>query len=98
MIAYLSGGMEHAENDGANWRKEITQWLNDSLEHNVIDPVIESKKLITDNNAKDSFFDISKKVLPFLITDMLAELSIKIIRLLSCSPANHPGIKPLVTG
>ena len=53
MIAYLSGGMEHADNDGADWRKEITQWLNESLEHNVIDPVIESKKLITDHNAKD---------------------------------------------
>ena len=53
MIAYLSGGMEHANNDGADWRKEITQWLNESLEHSVIDPVIESKKLIAENNAKD---------------------------------------------
>ena len=43
MIAYLSGGMEHADSDGADWRKVITQWLNESLEHNVIDPVIESK-------------------------------------------------------
>ena len=53
MIAYLSGGMEHANNDGADWRKDITQWLDESLEHSVIDPVIESKKLIADNNAKD---------------------------------------------
>ena len=53
MIAYLSGGMEYADNDGADWRKVITQWLNESLEHNVIDPVIESKKLIPDYNAKD---------------------------------------------
>jgi len=53
VIAYLSGGMEYADNDGADWRKVITQWLNESLEHNVIDPVIESKKLITDHNAKD---------------------------------------------
>lgn len=53
MIAYLSGGMEHANNDGADWRKDITQWLDESLEHSVIDPVIESKKLIAENNAKD---------------------------------------------
>jgi hypothetical protein len=53
VIAYLSGGMEHANNDGADWRKDITQWLDESLEHSVIDPVIESKKLIADNNAKD---------------------------------------------
>lgn len=53
MIAYLSGGMEHANNYGAAWRKDITQWLNESLEHSAIDPVIESKKLIAENNAKD---------------------------------------------
>ena len=46
MIAYLPGGMEHANNYGAAWRKDITQWLNESLEHSAIDPVIESKKFI----------------------------------------------------
>ena len=45
--------MEHANNYGAAWRKDITQWLNESLEHSAIDPVIESKKLIAENNAKD---------------------------------------------
>ena len=45
--------MAHADNDKEDWRKEITKWLNESLEHNVIDSVIELKKLITDNNAKD---------------------------------------------
>ena len=45
--------MEHANNYGASWRKDITQWLNESLEHSAIDPVIESKKLIAENNAKD---------------------------------------------
>ena len=53
MIAYLSGGMEHANNYGAACRKDITQWLDASLEHSAIDPVIESKKLIAENNAKD---------------------------------------------
>ena len=45
--------MAHADNDKEDWRKEITKWPNESLEHNVIDSVIELKKLITDNNAKD---------------------------------------------
>ena len=53
MIAYLPGGMEHANNYGAACRKDITQWLDASLEHSAIDPVIESKKLIAENNAKD---------------------------------------------
>ena len=53
MIAYLSGGMENANNDGADWRREITVWLRDNLGHSVVDPVIESNKLITENDAKD---------------------------------------------
>ena len=53
MIAYLSGEMEYANNYGADCRKDITQWSDESLEHSVIDPVIESKKLIAENNAKD---------------------------------------------
>ena len=53
MIVYLSGGMEYANNDGEKWRKELTIWLNEKLNHSVIDPVIESKKLIIENNAKD---------------------------------------------
>ena len=53
VIAYLSGGMENANNDGADWRREITVWLRDNLGHSVVDPVIESNKLITENDAKD---------------------------------------------
>ena len=39
MIVYLSGAMEYANNDGEKWRKELTIWLNEKLNHNVIDPV-----------------------------------------------------------
>jgi len=53
VIAYLSGGMENANNNGADWRREITVWLRDNLGHSVVDPVIESNKLITENDAKD---------------------------------------------
>ena len=53
MITYLSGGLEHVNNYGADWRKDITQWLDESFEHSVIDPVIELKNLISENNVKD---------------------------------------------
>ncbi len=46
MIAYLSGAMENAQGEGADWRNELTIWLKDNLSHSVIDPVIETAKLV----------------------------------------------------
>ena len=40
MIAYLSGGMENAFNDGKQWREEISIWLKNKLGHPVIDLVL----------------------------------------------------------
>ncbi len=37
--AYLSGGMEFAENNGANWRTEIQAWLKERLNHSCFNPV-----------------------------------------------------------
>ena len=51
MIVYLSGGMEHANNDGADWRLIFSRWLQNNLEHEVIDPVQESRKLVQGKNA-----------------------------------------------
>ena len=53
MITYLSGAMEYAKNDGAAWRKEITLWLTQNLKHSVIDPVVESKKLIKNHKEEE---------------------------------------------
>ena len=53
MISYLSGAMEYAKNDGGDWRKEITIWLNETLDHSVFDPVVESKKIIKDHDIKE---------------------------------------------
>ena len=33
MIVYLSGAMEFAENEGAEWRKNLTTWLESELGH-----------------------------------------------------------------
>ena len=38
MIAYLSGAMENAKNEGSEWRNEMTIWLKEKLNHSVIDP------------------------------------------------------------
>ena len=51
MIAYLSGGMENAVNDGADWRVDISNWLEQNLGHDVIDPVLETQKLVLEHNS-----------------------------------------------
>ena len=46
MIAYLSGPIENAHNNGADWRNDITQWLGKELNHQVFNPVNETKNII----------------------------------------------------
>ena len=53
MIAYLSGPIENARNDGAGWRNDITQWLGKELNHQVFNPVDETKSIIKELNAVD---------------------------------------------
>ena len=47
MIVYLSGPIENAQNNGADWRVMMTEWLKAELNHKVFDPVIETKTIIT---------------------------------------------------
>lgn len=51
MIAYLSGAMEYANDEGAKWRNEVTEWLSTNLGHDVINPVKESRLIINDTNS-----------------------------------------------
>ncbi len=53
MIAYLSGAMENAKNEGSGWRDNITIWLKDNLDHSVIDPVIETAKLVDKTESQN---------------------------------------------
>ena len=62
MIAYLSGPIENAENNGADWRNDITKWLRSKLNHKVFDPVIETKSIIKNHNSND--FRLMKKSNP----------------------------------
>ena len=62
MIAYLSGPIENAHNDGADWRNDITIWLEKKLNHKVFNPVIETKKIIENYNSSD--FRVMKNTNP----------------------------------
>ena len=53
MIAYLSGAMEYAVDEGSGWRLDMTSWLSVQLGHNVIDPVEESRLLMLQENSAD---------------------------------------------
>ncbi len=39
---YLSGGMEYALGEGANWRNELQGWIESNLKHSVFNPNAES--------------------------------------------------------
>ena len=53
MIAYLSGPIENALNDGAGWRNDMTQWLEKELDHKVFNPVTETQSITKELNADD---------------------------------------------
>lgn len=65
MRAYLSGGMEYADGEGAVWRKELQRWIEQSLGHEVFNPNVESERMFrTDHPNLDfrklKFEDISR--------------------------------------
>ena len=51
MIAYLSGAMEYAQDEGESWRDSIREWLSIKLGHDVINPVEESRLIIEKTNS-----------------------------------------------
>jgi len=53
LIAYLSGGMENVQNEGADWLSDMTNWLKGNLGYDTIDAVIESKKLVLAHGAEE---------------------------------------------
>ncbi|HEY6065702.1 MAG TPA: nucleoside 2-deoxyribosyltransferase [Thermoanaerobaculia bacterium] len=48
MKVYLSGAIEHAEDGGTGWRREISGLLRDELRHEVYDPAADEKKNLTE--------------------------------------------------
>ena len=59
MIAYLSGPIENAENDGADWRKSLTPWIKNTLNHKVFNPVIATRD-ITKGLTSDEFRNMKR--------------------------------------
>ncbi len=53
MKAYLSGAMEFAYQEGADWRIALSRWLQAELNHSVYDPVVESEILANRYNARE---------------------------------------------
>lgn len=62
-LAYLSGGMEHAHDEGAGWRAAIEGWLDEELGHRSINPNTDSERLLRRRGESRSF-RASKRVAP----------------------------------
>ena len=72
MKAYLSGPIENAENDGASWRQDMTLWLKDNLNHEVFNPVLETKSII--GNLNSGNFRAMKKTDPIKYKNIIREI------------------------
>jgi hypothetical protein len=44
MRAYLSGGMEYADGEGVHWRRDLQNWIEAELGHEVFNPNVESDR------------------------------------------------------
>ena len=72
MKAYLSGPIENAENDGASWRQDMTLWLKNNLNHEVFNPVLETKNII--GHLNPSIFRSMKKTDPIEYKNIIREI------------------------
>ena len=72
MKAYLSGPIENAENDGASWRQDITLWLKNNLNHEVFNPVLETKNII--GHLNPSIFRSMKKTDPIEYKNIIRKI------------------------
>ncbi|HVN47922.1 MAG TPA: hypothetical protein VMU30_03775 [Bacteroidota bacterium] len=53
--AYLSGGMEYAKGEGADWRLAMENWLDGTLCHTAYNPNKESEALLKKRLPKGNF-------------------------------------------
>lgn len=59
--AYLSGGMEYAPGEGADWRREFEAWLKSNLGHNVFNPNSESGIYLAKKYPRGDFRKLKTK-------------------------------------
>lgn len=53
MLAFLCGAMEFAPDGGRQWRERLRLWIQENLNHNVYDPVLESRRLLSEEELRD---------------------------------------------
>jgi hypothetical protein len=61
MKTYLSGGMEYAEGEGFQWRRELQDWIEQNLKHECFNPNHESNVFFENNYPSVDFREIKTK-------------------------------------
>jgi len=84
MRVYLSGGMEYADGEGVNWRKEMQEWLETTLNHSVFNPNVESDKFFATRYPNIDFREIKKSNL-----DLYQEIVRRLVDIDCNEIANH---------
>jgi len=74
--AYLSGGMEYAQREGSDWRKESQLWIESNLGHSVFNPNEKSKQFLAKHLPNGNF-----RKLKIANLDQFQELVSKIVDL-----------------
>ena len=59
--AYLSGGMEYADGEGALWRSELHGWIEKNLAHHVFNPNVKSDEFLSKHYAGVDFRQLRSK-------------------------------------
>ena len=59
--AYLSGGMEYARDEGADWRAKMETWIVTELGHSVFNPNVESAQYLRKHLRHGSFRTLKLK-------------------------------------
>ncbi len=69
MKVYLSGGMEYADGEGVNWRRDMQKWIEAQLKHTVFNPNNESERFFNER-----YPDIDFRKLKFEDTQRYTEI------------------------
>jgi hypothetical protein len=69
MNVYLSGGMEYADGEGMQWRKEMQDWIESTLSHTVFNPNVESERFFNQQYPRTDF-----RKLKFENTELYADI------------------------
>jgi hypothetical protein len=53
MKAYLAGAIEYSPDGGKLWRREITQFLQTELDHEIYDPTVEEEAILSPDESSN---------------------------------------------